>query len=63
MNEQNYLRKKMVQALQTERSMLAEGRLLEALDARAEYRRYRRELTGVWGDSDIIAKLRGVRSA
>jgi hypothetical protein len=51
LNEQNYLRKKMVQALQTERSMLAEGRLLEALDARYEYRRSRQYLLQLWGDS------------
>lgn len=50
MNEENYLRKKMVQALQTERSMLAEGRLLEALDARYEYRRSRQQLLQLWGD-------------
>lgn len=50
MNEQNYLRKKMVQAMQTERSMLAEGRLLEALDARGEYRKCRQELLTLWGD-------------
>lgn len=50
MNEQNYLRKKMVQALQTERIMLAEGRLLEALDARYEYRRSRQQLLQLWGD-------------
>ncbi|MCA4755542.1 hypothetical protein [Paenibacillus glucanolyticus] len=50
MNEENYLRKKMVQALQTERSMLEEGRLLEALDARYEYRRSRQQLLQLWGD-------------
>ncbi|MFK4167679.1 hypothetical protein ACI2LM_15680 [Paenibacillus lautus] len=51
MNEQNYLRKKMVYALQTERRMLAEGKLLEALDARYEYRRCRQQLLQLWGDS------------
>ncbi|WP_338842080.1 hypothetical protein [Paenibacillus glucanolyticus] len=44
MNEENYLRSKMVQALKRERRMLAEGRLLEALDARYEYRRCRQQL-------------------
>ena len=50
MNEQNYLRLKMLQALQTERRLLAERRYLEALDARAEYRRCRQELLKLWGD-------------
>ncbi len=50
MNDQNYLRKKMLQALQTEQRMLAERRYLEALDARAEYRRCRQELLKLWGD-------------
>lgn len=50
MNEQNYLRKKMVQAMQTERRMLTEGRHLEALNARGEYRKCRQELLTLWGD-------------
>lgn len=50
MNDQNYLRKKMLQALQTEQRMLAERRYPEALDARAEYRRCRQELLKLWGD-------------
>ncbi|WP_179292168.1 MULTISPECIES: hypothetical protein [Paenibacillus] len=50
MNDQNYLRKKMLQALQTEQRMLAERRYLEALDARGEYRRCRQELLKLWGD-------------
>ncbi|MEK3784708.1 hypothetical protein [Paenibacillus sp. FSL R5-0810] len=50
MNDQNYLRKKMLQALQTEQRMLDEHRYLEALDARAEYRRCRQELLKLWGD-------------
>lgn len=50
MNDQNYLRKKMLQALQTEQRMLAERRYLEALDARGEYRRCRQELLNLWGD-------------
>lgn len=50
MNEQNYLRKKMLQALQTEQRMLAERRYLEALDARYEYRRCRQQLLQLWGD-------------
>ena|GEM_PF-6424602 len=50
MNEQDYLRKKMLESLQHERQMLAERRYLEALDARAEYRRCRLELLKLWGD-------------
>ncbi|QCT03780.1 hypothetical protein E6C60_3069 [Paenibacillus algicola] len=50
MNEQNYLRMKMVQALQNEPRMLAEGNYLKALDSRGDYRKYRQELLKLWGD-------------
>ncbi|MFU1797644.1 hypothetical protein ACM1RC_27520 [Paenibacillus azoreducens] len=51
---QNEIRRMMALALQKERRLLAEHKHIEALDARAEYRKYRRELTGTWGDGDLI---------
>ena len=57
MNEQNYLRMKMVQALQNERSMLAQGKYSEALNARGEYRRCRQELLKLWGDRRLQAAV------
>lgn len=51
MNEQNYLRKKMVQALQKHHRMQAEGKRLEAHNAKVEYRLCRQELLKLWGDS------------
>ncbi|SMF88086.1 hypothetical protein SAMN05661091_4106 [Paenibacillus uliginis N3/975] len=58
MNAANELRKKMVQALQAERRMLAERRYLEALDARGEYRRCRQELLKLWGDRrDVMQEV------
>lgn len=56
--KQNELRRKMALALKAEKRLLAEQKYNEALDARAEYRIYRRELTGTWEDSDIVAVLR-----
>ncbi|GIP25508.1 hypothetical protein J23TS9_06380 [Paenibacillus sp. J23TS9] len=50
----NELRRKMVLALETEKRLLAEHKYIEALDARAEYRTYRRQLTGSWGDGELI---------
>ncbi|KHF33422.1 hypothetical protein CM49_04370 [Paenibacillus sp. P1XP2] len=50
----NEIRRKMALALQKERRLLAEHKYIEALDARAEYRKYRHELTGTWGDGDLI---------
>lgn len=57
MNKANYLRMKMVQALQKERKMLAQRRYLEALDAKGEYRRCRQELLKLWGDSSLQAAV------
>lgn len=55
--KQNELRRKMALALEAEKRLLAEQRYIEALDARAEYRMYRRELTGEWGDAGIIQQI------
>ncbi|CAM3302412.1 Fur-regulated basic protein B [Paenibacillus lactis] len=51
MNEQNHLRRKMVQALQTHQRMLAEGKLLQAHNALVEYRLCRQQLLKLWGDN------------
>ncbi|MGN7359984.1 MULTISPECIES: hypothetical protein [unclassified Paenibacillus] len=50
----NKLRNKMALALAAEKRLLAEHKYIEALDARAEYRTYRRQLTGSWGDGELI---------
>ncbi|MEC0239449.1 hypothetical protein P4H66_06215 [Paenibacillus dokdonensis] len=54
----NELRRKMALALEVEKQLLAEHKYIEALDARAEYRTYRRQLIGSWGDGELVGELK-----
>lgn len=56
MKTEQQLRELMTFFLALEARMQVSGRLLIALHARGQYRRYRRQLTSTWGEAAYVGR-------